>query len=162
MKTNNSTISKEYSVRAKQIWDISNGPGWDNFQAMRNNLVLAGQKPRAQFCGEKRTLDQNALSFALYTQIGNQIQDQSISDIRAECKLTVGVPLLRAKDEAFCAFYNAGLLNLTYEQKIAAMEYVPVTSIMGKKVFSQYIDDVIRKYSKQGISIVMPGEDDYG
>ena len=150
-------------MRDNQTWNISTDQGWQSFEAMRNNLVLAGKNPRAQFVGEKRSLDQNALSHSLYAQIAAQVDDQSVNDIRAECKLRIGVGLLRASDERFREFYDSGLKQLTYEQKLAAMAYVPVTSIMGKKVFSAYVDEVIRTHSQQGISLINPSEaDSYG
>jgi len=122
-------------------------------------LRLASKPPRVQFVDVSRTLSQNDMSFALYKQIAAQVEDQSVNDIRAECKLTVGVGLLRMSDEKFQVFYDAGIKQLTYEQKLAAMEFVPVTSLMGKKVFSAYIEELIRKYSQQGISLTMPGEE---
>ena len=118
---------------------------------------LAGQKLRVKFIDQDRTLDQNALSHALYAQIASQCDDQSINDIRAECKLVVGIGLLRASDDDFRAFYDSGLKQLTYEQKLDAMTFIPVTSLMGKKVFTQYLDDVIRRYTQRGISLTMPG-----
>jgi len=147
-------------VKNNQIWDISTDQGWQNFEAMRNNLVLAGKRPHAQFSGEKRNLPQNALSHALYAQIAAAVDDQSVNDIRAECKLRIGVGLLRASDDGFREFYDSGLKQLTYEQKLAAMSYVPITSIMKKKVFSAYVDEVIRTYSQQGISLINPSDAD--
>jgi len=128
------------------------------FNAHVVKLQLEGKAPRIQFV-EKRTLNQNDMSFAIYKQVSVQISDQSVNDIRAECKLTIGVGLLRADDEQFMAFYDAGLKKMTYEQKLLAMVYVPVTSLMRPVVFSEYLDEMIRKYSQQGISLIRPREE---
>ena len=122
-------------------------------------LRLAGNPPTVQFVDENRTLSQNDMSFALYQQIAAQVEDQSINDIRAECKLRIGIGLIRENDDKFRRFYDSGLKKLTYEQKLEAMQFVPVTSLMGKRVFSKYIDEVIRTYSMQGISLTRPGEE---
>jgi len=125
-------------------------------------MVEDGEKPRVKFVSSDRTTDQNSLSWALYRQISSQLDCSSVNDIRAECKLTVGVGLLRASDEGFNDFYAKGLKHLTYPQKLAAMTFIPVSSLMGKKVFSEYISEVIRKYSQQGLSLIKPGEEAYG
>lgn len=143
-----------------QSWDITTDERFQFFSQDRVMRILAGKKVVVQFVDEDRTLDQNALSFALYKQIASQINDQSVNEVRAECKLTVGVRLLMAADEGFADFCNAALKKLNYEQRLASMEYVPVTSLMGKKVFSEYLDEVIRKYSQQGLSLINPAEVD--
>ena len=70
-----------------------------------------------------------------------------------------GVPILRAGSEEFRAQYDKVIKPHDYETKLAIMEWLPVTSLMSKEQFSEYLDTVIREYSKQGISILMPGEE---
>jgi hypothetical protein len=120
---------------------------------------LLSSKPFiVQVVGEKRSLDQNALAFALYTEIAGQVGDQSVNEIRAECKLRYGVPILRAASEDFRARYDKVIKPHDYETKLALMDWLPVTSLMDKAQFTEYLDTVIREHSKQGIAIVMPGE----
>ena len=139
-------------------WDCTGDTGWQNFCNFRTQAVLAGQRFIVQRVNEKRSLDQNALSHALYSQIAAQIEDQTVNDIRAECKLRHGVPILRAESDEFRAKYDKVIKPHDYETKLSLMEWLPVTSLMNKPQFSEYIDTVIREYSKVGISIVMPGE----
>lgn len=141
-----------------QTWDISNDTGWANFTAQRNSMVLAGKRPKAQFMPEKRSLDQNAMSFALYGQIAAQCEDQSLGEIRAECKLNIGVPILREANAEFHEHCLVAIDPLNYEQQIKAMKWTPVTSKMGVKAFSLYMDEVIREYSVQGYSLTHPSE----
>jgi len=143
-----------------QMWWLRNESEMGYFQEHVARMRLAGQRPRVQFVDEKRSQSQNDMSWALYRQIAAQVDDQSVREIRAEVKLEVGVPILRANDEDFRDFYDAGLKHLTYEQKLHCMEkdYCPVTSLMGKKMFSDFIDDVIRRYSQRGLSLVSPAE----
>ena len=143
----------------KHKWDLTSLTVWENFTEVVSHMRLAGQKPQVEFVTEKRSLSQNDMSFALYKQIGAQAEDQSISDIRRECKLVHGIPILRRDDEQFRALYNKSILhNLSYEEKLLAMEWFPVTRMMNKTQFSEYLDTVIREYSKQGYSLIHPSE----
>ena len=145
-------------VRAVKI-DATTEQGWQALAQVRSNALLASKPFVVQVLGEKRSLDQNALSHALYTQIASQLEDQTVQEIRAECKLRYGVPILRAASDDFRAQYDKVIRPHDYETKLAIMEWLPVTSLMDRAQFSEYLDTVIREYSKQGVSIVMPGEE---
>ena len=146
-------------MRAQQ-WDVTGDLSWQNFSELRTQMVLSGKRCLIQLVPPKRSLSQNAISHAIYAQIAGWFEDQSVQEVRAECKLHFGVPILRGSNEKFRAMYDKAIREtLTYEEKLAAMEFLPVTSLMDKAQFSEYLDTVIREYSKQGISIVMPGED---
>ena len=109
--------------------------------------------------GKRRTLDQNAMIYALYQQIAEQKGDETIQEIRCECKAYCGVPILLAEDDAFSAMYRKSIMpHLNKLEKLKAMEILPVTSRMSKKQAMRYIDDVIRRYSQAGYSLVHPGE----
>ena len=148
------------SATRQMRFDATTDSGLATLVAMRNSIVLAGKKALFQLVPEKRSLSQNAISHAIYTQIAGQLEDQSVQEVRAECKLRFGVPILRGNNEKFRAMYDKAIREtLTYEEKLAAMEFLPVTSLMDKAQFSEYLDTVIRAYSQQGISITMPGEE---
>ena len=88
------------------------------------------------------------------------MQDRSPLSVKCESKLTCGVPILRAEDEDFRAFYdNAVKRNLSYEQKLEAMKFIPVTSLMNVKQLSQYLEDVQQYWGRQGVFLAFP--DDY-
>lgn len=141
-----------------QRWHVRNQFEYDSLIAHINMLRLAGKPPVLEFVQGKRTLSQNDMSFALYTQISRQKQDESLEDIRRQCKLEHGIPILRG-DDKFKALYDKVVRPHDYETKLGLMAWFPVTSLMNKAQFSEYIDSVIRSYSQQGISIVMPGEE---
>jgi len=145
-------------ARAVQI-DCTTDSGWQALANVRANALLGGHKFVVQVVGPRRSLDQNAISHALYTQIAAQLEDQTVQEVRAECKLRFGIPLLRAGNPEFKAMYDKAIrATLDYEEKLKAMEFLPVTRLMDKTQFSEYLDTVIREYSKQGVSIIMPGE----
>ena len=104
-----------------------------------------------------RTLDQNALSHALYEQLARELPEYDAKGWKRMCKLHYGVPILRADDEHFREFYDTALKRLDYERKIAAMEYVPVTSIMSKTQLSRYIADMARSFAvERGVHLELP------
>ena len=142
-----------------QRWTLDSDFKVNAFNEHVTMLRLAGKPPTVEFIKPRRSLDQNALSHALYTQIAGQLEDQTVQEVRAECKLRHGIPILRAGNDKFRAMYDKSMREtLDYEEKLAAMEFLPVTRLMDKAQFSEYLDTVIREYSKQGVSIVMPGE----
>jgi hypothetical protein len=74
--------------------------------------------------------------------------------------LRFGIPILRTGNPDFKAMYDKAIrATLSYEEKLKAMEFLPVTRLMDKAQFSEFLDTVIREYSKQGVSILMPGEE---
>jgi len=141
-------------------WDLSSEAAVTNFLAFVSQLRLAGKRPVFMQAPEKRSLDQNSMIYALYEQIASQAQDQSVSDVRRECKLRHGVPILRAENEKFKALYDRCMKGtLTYEEKLEAMDILPVTRLMTKEQGTAYIDSIIREYSKQGYSLTSPSEE---
>ena len=140
--------------------DATSDRGWQTLSSVRDNALLSGKPFVVQVVQAKRTLDQNAISHAIYTQIASQLEDQTVQEVRAECKLRFGIPILRAGNPDFKAMYDKAIrATLDYEEKLKAMEFLPVTRLMDKAQFSEYLDTVIREYSKQGVSILMPGEE---
>ena len=72
------------------------------------------------------------------------------------CSTDSGVPILRAEDEKFREFYDGSLKLLTYEKKIKAMEFVPVTSLMTKEQKSAYLVAVQADFMARGVRLEFP------
>ena len=108
--------------------------------------------------GKDRSLDQNAISFAWYEQLARELKEENAMGWRCYCKLHHGVPILRADDEEFHQFYDAGLKKLDYEAKLAAMKFVPVTSLMTKQQLSAYLEAVQEDFRKRGVRLEFPSE----
>lgn len=108
--------------------------------------------------GADRSLDQNALHWKWAGEVAAQLGDRTADDVQRRWKLEIGVPILRAEDDEFRAFYDVALKPRTYEQKLAAMRYVPVTSIMSVPQMSQFMDAVFRECQEQGIVLTVPHE----
>ena len=108
--------------------------------------------------GKDRSLDQNAIAHAWFSQIANELREQTALQVKAECKLTIGVPILRAEDEEFREFYDRAIKWMTYEQKLDAMAFVPVTSIMTVKQLSQFLTGMQEGYRGR-VALEFPPED---
>lgn len=106
--------------------------------------------------GADRSLDQNALHWKWAGEAAAQLGDRTADEVQRTWKLEIGVPILRSEDDDFRAFYNVALLHRTYEEKIAAMKYVPVTSIMTVPQMSKFMDAVFRQCQEQGIALTAP------
>lgn len=98
-----------------------------------------------------RSLDQNALFHEWMLQAAMINPQHDAAGWKAHCKLHHGVPILRAEDADFRAVYDAGIKHLTYEQKIATMAYLPVTSIMTRPQMSRFMDAVKSELANEGI-----------
>lgn len=111
--------------------------------------------------GGVRTLKQNKLQRLWLGEIADHLGDQTPEYIRGYCKLTIGVPILRAENESFRERYDAVVKPLPYEQKIALMMEpldFPVTRLMTTKQHTAYLDGVHRHFSERGIMLTDPGD----
>jgi hypothetical protein len=109
--------------------------------------------------GKHRTTAQNKLQRLWMNEISQQRGDLTPEEARAYCKLTIGVPILRAENEAFRIRYDEVVKPLPYEQKIAIMAEpldLPVTRLMTTKQKTDYLDGIVRHFAEQGIVLTMP------
>ena len=104
---------------------------------------------------ESRSLKQNRRSFMWYQLRGSMTGHGQIHE-RCLCKLKYGVPILRRDDEDFEKFWHSALQFIAYESQLEAMEFVPVTSLMGMKQFAEYLTEVDQQSASQGIVLPHP------
>lgn len=107
-----------------------------------------------------RTLEQNRLQHLWNTEISEQMGDESPEYYRGYNKLHFGVPI-RCEDEEYRLMFENSVGLLRYEQQIRAMMKpfdLPVTRDMTKKQLSQYLDEVFRRWSEQGVVLTIPRE----
>ena len=107
--------------------------------------------------GKARSLDQNAISHCWYEQLARELKEDDALGWKSYCKLHHGVPILRAEDEQFREFYDRTLrVTLTYDQKLDAMKFLPVTSLMTKPQLSKYLEAVRDDFMKRGVMLEFP------
>lgn len=108
--------------------------------------------------GAPRTDAQNRLAQRWFTDIALQLGDQTHEEVRALCKLTIGVPILRAENEAFRMSYDKVLRHLTYEDKLEAVKALdlPVTRLMTTPQMTAFMDQMQRTWAAQGVRLTDP------
>lgn len=112
-----------------------------------------------QEASHDRSIEQNSTSHLWYSEIAQQ-SGETPAEVKARCKLTHGVPILRQHEE-FEAFYQAALAPLDYETRLEAIKYVDITSIMTVREMNQYMDSVFNEHSRQGYSLTVPDDRRY-
>jgi hypothetical protein len=111
--------------------------------------------------GGKRSLKQNKLQRLWMNEIAEQLGDQTPEEVRGYCKLTLGVPILRAENETFRERYDAIIRPMSYPEKLALMMEpldFPITRLMTTKQATAYLDGVHRHFSEKGIALTDPGD----
>ncbi|MDG4650091.1 hypothetical protein P6F26_16710 [Roseibacterium sp. SDUM158017] len=108
--------------------------------------------------GATRSSLQNRLAQRWFTDIAMQTGDRTHEDVRAECKLTIGVPILRAENEAFRVSYDRTMKGLDCEQKIEAIKAfdLPVTRLMTVSQMTAFMDEMQRTWTSRGIVLTDP------
>lgn len=109
--------------------------------------------------GKDRTLDQNALWFALYQRIAQMTEIGDVEDARRYCKLHFGVPIMRKASEDFRHAWNVSFLLLTYETKLELMgecalfgpDGFPVTRLFDRAQGIAYTDKIVAEFSAKGV-----------
>lgn len=125
---------------------LSNCQKWLAEKLKQHGQMIVTLKP-----GKDRSLDQNDMTFELYTRIGKTLYGGDVEYARRECKLHYGVPILREEDAKFRESYDRALKPLSYERKLEVMQWFPVTSLMGVKQCQRYIDKIQDAYTQKGV-----------
>ena len=108
--------------------------------------------------GSIRSIEQNRLQRLWLNEAAEQ-GDHTAEEYRAYAKLTLGVPILRAENEAFADQYDRIVKPLPYEQKLELMMEpidFPVTRLMTSKQMSEYLNQMFRMFSEMGFRLTDP------
>jgi hypothetical protein len=97
-----------------------------------------------------RSLEANALSQVWYRDIAQQAEDRTIQEVRRECKLNLGVPILRGSSEKFRELYDQVVAGHDYETQLEIMDMLPVTSTMTAAQMAEYMDSLHYTYTQAG------------
>ena len=96
---------------------------------------------------DDRTLQQNALQHKWYQEIAKQRGDMMPIEVKCECKLLIGIPLLCAHDSDFGEKWQAVAVNMEHESLLYLMKYFDVTSLFTKKQATEYMNEIQMQYS---------------
>ncbi|UVO19576.1 hypothetical protein [Stutzerimonas stutzeri] len=109
--------------------------------------------------GKDRTLDQNALWFALYERIAQMTNIGDVEDARSYCKLHVGVRILLRDCADYRETWARLFLHWSYEDKLALMgahpvagpEGLAVTRLFNRKQGIEYTDRIVSEFTGRGV-----------
>lgn len=107
--------------------------------------------------GRDRSAEQNRLSHRWYAEIAEQT-GEAVEEVRARCKLELGVPIMREASEKFRATYDRIIRPLDYADKLDLIRDtdMPVTRLMGVGDMSRYMDAVFQRHAEFGIALTVP------
>ena len=140
----------------------------DEYQRKMLIKLIEGQKlpfTATVTRGKHRTFLQNKLQRLWCNEIAEQLGDRTPEEVRGYCKLTLGVPILRAENDEFCARYDEVIRPLTYQQKMACMVEpldFPVTRLMKTEQKGRYLDAIYNHFTEQGVILTIPPDKRFG
>ena len=85
-------------------------------------------------------------------EIGKQLYGKDDHFAKCECKLTIGVKLLRDTSEDFKKEYDKNLRHLDYETKREIISVIPVSSLLSMGAAHQYIEKIYDDYAQKGVN----------
>lgn len=95
---------------------------------------------RITFSTDKpRTLSQNSLVYALYTQISAESGQETELEVRRRCKYAYGLAIAYEGDTEALDTLRTMLRALTYSQRMKAMDCIQVSSIMSTNQLTRYV-----------------------
>jgi len=132
-----------------QTWEVKNNEQLEY-------LIDALRKQKKPFVIEllpaHRTIPQNRLFYLMYDIIGKQLYGGDSEHARNECKLVIGVPILRRDSETFLETYDKMIKPADYETKLQMMNFLSVSSIFDKAQASEYVQKIFDSYAdKRGV-----------
>lgn len=107
--------------------------------------------------GRDRSAEQNRLSQKWYAEIAEQTGEDR-EEVRARCKLEIGVPIMRDASDKFRETYDRLVRPLSYGDKLALIRDtdMPVTRLMSVKAMTKYMDLVHQRHAEAGIDLTIP------
>lgn len=108
--------------------------------------------------GVDRTTEQNNLIHKWFTEIANWVGDTSMLEVKAECNLVYGRPIMARDDPDWDAAFGYIFDALSRPAKLKAIRVldIPFTRSMGVKQLSEYMDQMQRDYREQGVPLTDP------
>jgi hypothetical protein len=106
--------------------------------------------------GKGRSVEQNAVMHGWFGQVARELREEDARGVKRYCKLHFGVPILRAEDDEFREAYDRVVKPLAYEQKLVAMDILPVTSRMTTVQLDRCMADIQEHYIGRGVQLEYP------
>lgn len=142
--------------KSGQRWWLQNQHQLNAFNEWVSGQWELGKKPTVQILAADRSVDQNAMFYALYRDISAQQEDKSQLEVKRICKLHYGIGILKGADPEWAEWYDRAIKPMDYEDKLFLVTDLPVTSRFTKEQATEYIDTILSEYGKQGFYLADP------
>jgi len=108
--------------------------------------------------GESRREAQNRLAFQWYGDISRQLGDQSISEVRAECKCRFAAPILCVEHPPFAITWGRFRERFSWKEMLEFVKVteLPMSSLLNVKPMSEYLNAINLEYSRVGVRLTDP------
>lgn len=107
--------------------------------------------------GKNRSIPQNAIQHAWYTQMALEDRSMSMQEHIRFCKYTYGIPILCAESPEYREKCRRILRPLPYEIRLELMDDWPVTRLFTKAQESKYLETVQNAYKRdRGVRLEFP------
>jgi len=118
----------------------------------------------SQTKGAKRTRPQNRTIHLWYGELAVQRGDVTPADVKAECNLQFGRPILARDDAEWESAFGYIFDALSYPAKLKAIRVldVPFTRRMTVPQLKEYMDAMQTEYRSQGFHLTDPEMQKYG
>lgn len=110
--------------------------------------------------GANRTEEQNRTIHKWFGEIAAARQDVTALEVKAECNLEFGLPIMQRDDPEWAAVFGHIFRGLDYEKKLKAIRVmdVPFTRRMKVKQLTEYMEQVMQQAAERGHFITIPKE----
>ena len=98
---------------------------------------------------KKRSLPQNDISHAWYLELAKQ-GDMTFDEYRTYCKYKFGLAIMLSGDDEQKATFQRVMKSISYEDRLAIVSKMAVTSTFKKSEMAQYLDEMQRHFTQQG------------
>ena len=134
----------------------------DDAQRKRAHMMIDGAPENARVtitdAKEVRTKAQNRLVHRWFEDVARALVGQTKAEIKTECNLTYGKPILQRDDPEWDDAFGYVFDNLNYQAKLKAIRVLdlPFTRRMNVKQLSEYMDQMRQDYAEVGIYLTDP------
>ena len=111
--------------------------------------------------GEDRSHRQNKTIHKWFAEIAQHRGDTTASEVKAECNLRFGGPILNRDDPEWCTEFDSILRPLGYARSLRAIEVfdIPFTRRMTTKQLTEYMESMMREFLSQGVKLTIPKDE---
>lgn len=110
--------------------------------------------------GSKRSDEQNRTIHKWFGEIAAQRQDVTAIEVKAECNLEFGLPIMQRDDPEWMTVFGYLFRGLNHEQKLKAIRVldIPFTRRMKVKQLTEYMNNMVQQATERGHVLTIPEE----